>query len=369
MNNLDKLFDLGNFEESTNVDDIMDTEISEGAENDLATGKKVSPDQTNISVPGGISDSTKPADGEYGPKPGEADKNHQPADKADVSIPASTTLTADQYNAALAALKKSFKEGVQIMEILESATIVHKTLEEEQAEYTESIMADAYVQALEDGPLFERVTDDDRMDVKSITQQLRSKVKRWCADQNIRFVKIGSFLSSLAAILNIKTFYLGNRVYTCIGIITVNKKDIESTCEAMTNEFSNILGKYKISPLKLEKTDIVRSFGSDFGPFRFKPTNHVSKNANLTEVLLIVDKDSENVKKVESELNKVAKEADKKDDKKSDKKEKAVKESVEEGSNDELLTEKKKCKKCEEDDECCKKDKKACKDEDKKDEK
>ena len=342
MNNLDKLFDLGNFEESTNVDDIMDTEISEGAENDLATGKKVSPDQTNISVPGGISDSTKPADGEYGPKPGEADKNHQPTDKADVSIPASTTLTADQYNAALAALKKSFKEGVQIMEILESATIVHKTLEEEQAEYTESVLAEAYVQAIEDGPIFEKVNREDKNNVKDIVRKIRKDIKNDIKDMDLHWQNVGTLGKIFSGA------WLTTRLWSILGLAITQPTDIDDICKKLTKKYADELGDYRIMPVITGYTPTLKA---------------AWKNGNATAYLLVVDKKLEDLRDIKDGIKK--EEAAKKDDKK----EKAVKESVEEDSNDELLTEKKKCKKCEEDDECCKKDKKSCKDEDKKDEK
>lgn len=50
----------------------------------------------------------------------------KPYDAASIPVPKGTTITADAYNSALAALKKSFKEGVEIITMLENVNVEKK---------------------------------------------------------------------------------------------------------------------------------------------------------------------------------------------------------------------------------------------------
>ena len=346
MNDMNGLFDLSSFEN----DDVMDTNIFEGAENDLATGKKVSPDQTSINPPGGISDNTKPADGEYGPKPGESDKSHTTYDKKDVSIPASTTLTADQYNAALAALKKSFKEGVQIMEILESATVVHKTIEEQQQEYTESVLNEAYVQAIEDGPIFEKVSSADKDDVKKIVRTLRSKVRKALKEDEIKFKVPSNFIRLFIGTYQLVHQIVSTRLWSVLGVAMIAPGEVTAITKKLTEQFADELGDYKIMSVKCAPT-LIDFFQMKFG----------WKGNNVSTYFLVIDRKPADVKKFERDIRDAV-------DKSEDKNDESIKESA-----DDYMTEKKKCKKCDDDEECddkeCKKGKKKDDESDEDDEK
>ena len=62
---------------------------------------------------------------------------------AKISIPAITELDSNTYNDALARLKQSFKESIDVLSMLEKADIVKKTQEEINAEILESVMLEA----------------------------------------------------------------------------------------------------------------------------------------------------------------------------------------------------------------------------------
>ena len=115
-------------------------------------------DLASVPIPGG--DSEKPKSNQY--------------DNASVSIPTTTTITADVYNSALSALKKSFKESYELLEMLENATIVTESVADKQSLYSQDVL----LESMESGPIFEAVTREDKNDIKSIVKKIRPEVEK-----------------------------------------------------------------------------------------------------------------------------------------------------------------------------------------------
>ena len=99
----------------------------------------------------------------------------KPYDAAAVSVPKTGAITADAYNSALAALKKSFKEGYEVLEMLESAEVV-ATESVDQDAFTENAMYEAMVNSYYDGPVFEAVQKENKEEIKAIAKKVRKEL-------------------------------------------------------------------------------------------------------------------------------------------------------------------------------------------------
>jgi hypothetical protein len=108
----------------------------------------------------------------------------KPYDAAAVSVPKSSAITAEVYNSALAALKKSFKEGVEIMEMLENVTVVEGAdVETLQAAYTEAVIEDAIFESYVTGPYFEAAKNPDKSGIKKVISGIRKAAPEDNADK------------------------------------------------------------------------------------------------------------------------------------------------------------------------------------------
>lgn len=134
------LFDLDIlFDESTNMDDIMNLEINlEDAEfgtSNPATNptKDIDKNATgahdlNIPVPGGLKEqpSAKPYDQNSISVPGGDSETprSKPHDASSISVPSGTTLSSATYNDALSRLQKSYKESIELLDMLKNVKVV-----------------------------------------------------------------------------------------------------------------------------------------------------------------------------------------------------------------------------------------------------
>lgn len=215
-----------------------------------ATGSK----DSSISVPGGDKEtpSAKPYDASSISIPGgDGETPHsKPYDANSVSIPAKTTLTADVYNSTMAALKKSFQEAVEVLSVLENSTVVEKSKEDLQKEYTESVLENALLESYENGPIFEAVERSDKKEVKKIVGSLRSKVGSFLKEDKISFYKpqliIRALLAPDAALYQVWT----TRLWQVLGIMNVESGVAKEIADKLTAEFKETLGDYKIIPAK-----------------------------------------------------------------------------------------------------------------------
>lgn len=263
------LFNLENLN-SMDDNDILKVNINEAGEfgsQDPATNPTVDFDpnatsakDNSVSIPGGLKETpnAKPADGEVSiavPGGNGEAPSSKPYDNSSVSIPSKTTLTADQYNQAISNLKKSFKEAVEVLDLMEGATVVQKTTEELQREYTESVLEKAMLEAYEDGPIFEKVTRDDKDDVKDIVRKIRKTVKKQLKGEKVHFYEphvvlriltgpipgIGT-MNAAAGIQQVWT----NRLWQVLGVMHVDEGNVKEIIAKLNETFKEDLGEYKI---------------------------------------------------------------------------------------------------------------------------
>ena len=322
------LFDLTGFE-SKQDDDILNMNINEEGEfttKDPSSNPEVDVDtnttsakETNIPVPGGDKEtpSAKPEGGEKEiPVPGgdkEAPSAHA-VDGATIPTPAKVILSQDTYNDALSSLKKSFKEGYEIMELLEKASIQTKSTEELQREFTENAIDEAIYTSMINGPIFEAVAADDKDKVKGIIKKLVKKVEDFAKDDGLTFYKPAKIIRLIAsinaapvtvgfatgdgnairaggsAILPTNASWWNTRFWQVLGALCIEDENIADYTNKLTKEFSEDLGEYKIIAVKMPKTI--------FDQFRVKFNWKNRKNSYF----LLVDK------KLNSEIKKAIKE-------------------------------------------------------------
>lgn len=224
MNKNDGLLDLTALE-SANQDDVLDLNINESAD-------------VSVPVPGGLNEKA----------PG------QPADQT-IPVPSKTTITADTYNVAISNLKKTFKEAAEFMEILENATIVQKTADQMQEEYTEDAIAEAVFSSYADGPIYEAVDKANKAEIKGIAKKIRKelcKIKRtinWYTGKKSSGAKLGLLdpvvISSRNRKLELKAWQLVCLVYP------QKRVSLGKVLDDLNEEFSEILGDYKLKFIKM----------------------------------------------------------------------------------------------------------------------
>jgi hypothetical protein len=119
-------------------------------------------EDVSIAVPGGDSER---------PKGARSDVN--------ISIPSKTEISVDQYNDALSSIKKSFKEGVELLEILETANVSQVTLDELQEDYTIAHIFESYMT----GPYMESLDKSHRTKVNKIIRSIVKNQKKAANDK------------------------------------------------------------------------------------------------------------------------------------------------------------------------------------------
>lgn len=262
------LFNLG----SVGSDDevlSLNIESAEFSENDPATNPTVdfdkdatSASEHNISVPGGLKEtpSAKPYDATSMPAGGET-PNAKPYDSASITIPKGTTLTSKEYNDALDALQKSFKEGAEMLDALRQVTVVEESVEERQQRYVESVLDEALLEAYENGPIFEAVKKDDKDAVKAIVKTLRGKIPGMLKGAGIKFKPPKTFLRLLLNSRRIggmhgtetskdnvadTVSWWTTRFWQVLGVVYCENANIKTLIEKLNNELADELNGYKI---------------------------------------------------------------------------------------------------------------------------
>lgn len=142
--------------------------------------------------------------------PADPEKHFNPDNSGEkaVSVPADVTLDADAYNQALDALKKSFKEGAEVLEMLQHASIVNSYNEsvfDEQDKYSAELVTEALFNSYCDGPIYETVDRRDKDDVKRVTSEVRGSVERMLEDNDVQFCKARRIFPLLMAWLHYGT--------------------------------------------------------------------------------------------------------------------------------------------------------------------
>lgn len=234
------MFDLSGIEDMKD-EDIMEMKINDefkdcGA---ITEGSDYGP-----SVPGGLSE--KPT--------------AKPYDETSIPIPSSTTIDADTYNKIIGTLKSSFKEAVNLMDYLENTKVVERTPEQLQEDY----MAEAMLQAYEDGPLFEAVDRSDKKEVKAIVRKVRDDVKSSLSAKGFKFYKpniIARMLLDGKSGKSNKIMIFKSRLWQILGIALVEEGNINEVVSKLNKELAEDLGDYKVLQIQVPKSymDIFRT--------------------------------------------------------------------------------------------------------------
>lgn len=274
------IFDLTSLNEMGD-DDVLKTNADE-----------VMTEDTNISIPGGLSEKPKGA----------------PSDQS-ISIPGKTEISADEYNQAVTSLKKSFKEAVEVLSILENVKVVQESTEErlerEQNDLMENAMIEAALQALENGPIFEAVQKSDKSAVKKVVNKVRSKVAGALAESNVKFYKVNSILSALLHLGvgtpvtagGITTLWK-TRLWQIVGLVYMENANVNEVAKILNEKLADELGEYKIIPVRTPE-GLISIFREKFGWKNYKKS-----------YLLIVDKKlTMEIKNSIKEVNDAVKEA------------------------------------------------------------
>ena len=306
--------DLTNLE-NKDSDDILNANINESGD-------------ISIPVPGGLSE-----------KPSGA--------KGDVSIPvpSSTTITDKQYKDALTSLQKSFKEACEFMEVLAGATVVHESVEDQQYAYIENAVAEAILEAYDNGPIFEAVDRSDKNTVKKIVKELRTKLKSALDKDKIDFrntkaittilanaglsagingirgAAVGAQLGGAAGAvggaiggaiqgaaggaLSASLSFWNTRMWQIVGVMNIEDANVKEVFDDLNEKFKDDLGDYKLL--------YVKTIGNVFDLFRKK---FGWKNHRNTYFVLVDKKVPSEIKKMQEEISNELKE--KENDSKSD---------------------------------------------------
>lgn len=297
--------DLTNLE-NKDSDDILNANINESGD-------------VNIPVPGGLSE-----------KPGGA--------KGDVSIPvpSTTTITDKQYKDAITSLQKSFKEACEFMEVLAGATVVHESVEDQQYAYVENAVAEAILEAYDNGPIFEAVDRSDKNTVKKIVKELRTKLKSALDKDKIDFrntkaittilanaglgagmnairgaaagaagAAVGAIGGAIGGAVSASLSFWNTRMWQIVGVMNIEDANVKEVFDDLNEKFKDDLGDYKLL--------YVKTIGNVFDLFRNK---FGWKNHRNTYFVLVDKKVPSEIKKMQEEISKELKE--KENDSKSD---------------------------------------------------
>ena len=165
--------------------------------------------------------------------PGGEQPATRPKDETKIMTGSGTEIKADVYNSAMDALKKSFKEATELIDMLTNCTIVEKSTADLQAEFTENALLESY----DNGPYFEKVDRTDKDEVKAITKNIRTKVGKYIRDEGYKFIP--------RKVVDIWAAYM----WQTLGLVYIEAANINKLCDAMNEEFKEELGEYKIIPV------------------------------------------------------------------------------------------------------------------------
>lgn len=266
------MFDLSILENVAD-DSTADLNLNEGGEfapnSNAKTGMDNGVSDAKVSIPGGDKETptAKPEGGEQSvPVPGGLSEKPtaKPADEASIPVPSKIEMDASTYNEALAKLQQSFKEGVDVLDMLKRVDVVQKTQQERQQEFTENAMSEAMLAAYEDGPIFEAVSRSDKHDVKKIVHKVRNKIYSWLGENDVKYYKAHKILTILFDGARSTQLIWSTRLWQFIGVVHIEAGNIQDLCKNLTEEFAEDLGDYKILAVATPK-NIVDIFMTKFG--------------------------------------------------------------------------------------------------------
>lgn len=204
-------------------------------------------DEKEIPVPGG--DSEKP--------------DAKAANGGETGVPSGTKiqLDSDEYNVAIDRLQQSFKEAFEFVGVLKNVSVVDKTPEQRYNEFMESAMDNAFIDYAA-GPLFEKVDQSDKSDIKDIVDKIRKDVKKAVEKKNYEFYVPNVWARAIlgtAGMVFVPTAaisagaaaagwqqIIGARLWQVLGNVVVEEGQIDALVKDLNEEFKDELGDYKI---------------------------------------------------------------------------------------------------------------------------
>ena len=216
---------------------------------------------------------------------------------AKISIPAKTELDSNTYNDALARLKQSFKESIDVLSMLENADIVKKTQEEVNAEILESVMLEAAYDACVNGPIFEAVDRSDKKAVKEIIKNLGRKFKKYIGEKDFEFFK-PTILTKLGQ-------WWSTRLWQTVGILVCEDSYVEKTINTFNETYKDELGDYRFIAVKLDMITASTMFAWD--AIRVVLAQKFGYKNHAQAYMILVDKEltaeiEKDVKKLSDEI-------------------------------------------------------------------
>ena len=173
------------------LEDILDMELfsESGDPRDHFNDDNPSWKNSSIDIP----------DGGYSEKP-----RAKPYDATSIKTSSGIQITADAYNDAFNKLKQSFKEGLEVMEMIEGAEIIENSLEDQQEAYTESMVWNAIYESYLTGPMYEAVKAEDKAEISKIVKEISAGVEKTVKENKLHFYKpyyMFKILASLGIIM------------------------------------------------------------------------------------------------------------------------------------------------------------------------
>lgn len=231
------------------LESILDHEFIESMEDDIGnmdieeSGNNEIPERPTAKLEG---DTTSQL-------PGGEQPATRPKDETKIMTGNGTEIKADVYNSAMGALKKSFKEATELIDMLSNCTVVESTLEDQQQEFTDNAILESYI----NGPLFEKVDRDDKKDVKGIVSAIKSKLRTYCKQQNVIYYQpsvIGRWIG--------QGYFWVMRLWQIAGAVVMEAANVNDFCKKLSEEFKEDLGDYKIIPVAVLPSwfDVFRTF-------------------------------------------------------------------------------------------------------------
>ena len=169
----------------------------------------------------------------------------KPYDAAAVKIPKGEAISAETYNCALAALKKSFKEGYEIMGMLENATIVEDVgIGTKQDSFTEAAMDKAMFESFANGPYFESSADDNKYEIKRAVGKIEDGIT---PGRDEYALLPSSKLQRLFA----RSEELKARTWQTVGVFYCKPKELTDALDYYSNKYKDELGDFSFNAAKL----------------------------------------------------------------------------------------------------------------------
>ena len=309
----DKLKDK--FDLSPKTEEVDIHTILKGVDDSLNT--LIEAADVSVPIPGGLKESP----------------NSKPYDSRSLEVPKKTEITVDTYNDAISQLKKTFKEAVDIMSILESSKITEKSVDQRQNDFMEDAISTAMLESFENGPIYEAVSKDDKNDIKAIVRKIRPSLSKTLRIADIKFYEPSKWIRLVIAPTIPNTMALsggfgGNnssteeyhdknarhgitswwttRFWQILGALNCEGNDIKDVCKHIEEEYSDILGDYKILYVQMLPS-LADMFRTKFNWKQIKKTyfilvdKSVSKDLKkaLREIKVKDDKDEVKTESVE----------------------------------------------------------------------